>query len=591
MIFWGGTDFETTQPYPTAEGDATHAFLCCAWGFEMQKKKGKLVEVGEPLKFIFHNIKDYVDWVLSIQGKLVAYNLKFETSFILDYLIKNNITNYDFLESEMNIYTFNLGRVQFTDAANFFIGQPLDNVAQRMLGYGKINHNVIFEKDHIATEKDIEYCLRDCEVTYLINKKHLQKMKELASQLITDTKVVNQIDKKLTNSSIAYYVLLHTIGEDYYHSLFPSIPYKDKQYMRQAYFGGMVGVKEGTYKNIHSHDIVQCYPSCLVENEYPCGTPIYTTNPLDISTNQFWIATFEIINLRKKPRTMPTILEKSYFGINNFITKTPYIKRTLSSVDYALLLNNYYFDECNFLDGYFFTEKIHGNDVFGKYINHFSQYALTLKNKIKECKKHNDFETANLLEQERDVAKVYNNGIGGKFSTRAMTDDYKYVINEHNIIERTTVSQTYKPELDVYYLPTAIFMTSYARVKLSTVAEILDFATVVNFDTDSIKSSNELPEKFRGNTIGKWDYDFFATEMKCVAPKCYAYKYVDKDGKECFNIKCKGISKKAIENEKQKQGIKLYNDFGASMEIDILQSKRIIGGIALYQTHKKVKRG
>jgi hypothetical protein len=595
MRIIGGFDIETTQAYENSKGqECVKCFLACVHFHKITKVKGYMRTANEPQQAIFHNIGDFVTWAMDHSGTLYVHNLKFETSFLIPYLLVTN-TPYQILESSMSIYSFTIGKIKLQDTGNYFVGESLDNIGQRLLGYGKISHSVIFGKYHKATDKDIEYCLRDCEITYKIAKKHIEGMQEMASQVTLDPKVIGGLEKKLTNSGMAFSVFMATQDTELYNQRFPLINRDTQDYMRHAYFGGLVGVKEGTHKNVNSYDIVNCYPSCMINNDYPTGQPIQTNDWGELNKHRFWIAEFEIFNINKKPHTMPTLLRKGGMGVNVGIIKEAHTVVRLCSQDYKLLLENYTFESIGFIDGHYFESHIAGREVFGRYIEEFSQISRDLKSQIKMAYAVGDIELAQTREMQRNNVKTYMNGIYGKYSTRATTDDFEYVIGDKKIVQRKTLGKSYKDELDIYYLPIAIFITAYARTIMSNAVKLVDFITVVNWDTDSIKTTSVLPPELISDSLGMWGYEFTASEMKCVAPKCYAWSYLDKNGNLDFAIKAKGISKTAIKKELARldsagKKMELFNNFGSGLEFEVLQSRHVIGGTALSLKNKKIKR-
>lgn len=591
----GAFDIETTQPYKNKKGqEVVKCFLACVYYHKITKIKGYKRVAEKPSQEVFTSIGQFVNWCKDVTGVLYVHNLKFEWSYLIPFLLVTN-TPYEILESTMSIYSVRIGGIKLQDTGNYFVGESLDDIGLRLLGYGKIEHSVIFEQDHIATDKDIEYCLRDCEITYKIAMCHITSMQEIAQQITDDTKLISGLAKKLTNSGMAFSVFMATQDKDTYNSLFPLIPREVQEYMRKAYFGGLVGVKVGEHHNVHSYDIVNCYPSCMVNNNFPCGMPQHTEEWEELSKYDYWVSTFELFNVKKKPDTMTTLLKKGGLGLNIGIEKEEHIIVRLCSQDYKLLLDNYDCD-INFIDGYYFTDSVKGIDVFGTYILTFAKLSRELKQQAEEAKANGNKELAEQLKAQRNIVKVFLNGLYGKFSTRTDTDDYAHIMGEESIVQRKTLGRTYKEDLDIYYLPTAIYITAYARTIMSNAVKAVDFRNVVNWDTDSIKTTKPLPDSFIEDSLGKWGYEFTALTMKCVAPKCYSWTYIDKDGKLDFAIKAKGISKKAIkkklkELEEAGRKFELFDNFNSDLEFDVLQSRRVIGGTALTMTKKKIKRG
>ena len=592
MSIIGGFDIETTQPYDTPHGKAVRCFLACVYYFEDGKEKQE----------VFESIGKFVEWCFTTSGTLYCHNLKFEVSYMLPYLLVTE-RPFKILEATFNIYTFQIGSVKFYCTGNFYVGEKLDDIGKQQLGYGKIEHSVIFPKDHKATDKDIEYCLRDCKITYEIAMKHIDTMQEIAGRVTNCTTTIKKLRKKITNSSMAYSVFESLHDPTEFTTRLPTISKEAQDSMRKGYYGGLVGIKVGQFSTVYSYDIVNCYPSVMINKNYPAGKPYAIKDwETDIVNGKwtFWIGRFVITGLRKHKNTLPTVLRKKY-GINEGVEQADHIEVTLCDNDYKLMLDNYKFDSIAFVDGHYFVEEQTGGELFGNYIFVFSSLSRELKEKMHEAKQRKDWDSVARFKAERDKVKIFLNGLYGKFSTRTETDDYDYYIDENKVVKRKTTGTTYKEELDKYYLPIAIWITSYVKEIVSNAVKMVDFRNVVNYDTDSIKTLKPLPAELLGSEMGMWEHEFTAVEMKCVAPKCYAYTYYDglldplQWGKVerplLFNIKAKGISKHAVARDKAVLGMDLFERFNEYLTFNVLQAKRFIGGTGLIEVEKKLVRG
>jgi len=569
MKIIGSFDFETTQGKTISNKICVRAYLICVYYYKIYNN----TTTKKHFTIHFEDMKDFLRWVLSNDCVLYVHNLKFELSFMLPYFIKYKL-KYEILENTSNVFSIKLNTSFIRDSANFFPGQTLDDIGKTFIGLGKIDNNVIVPYDYKANSKDIEYCMRDCEICIKSVLKYFSLIMEVATQIIPPENHANlhKIKNKLTNSGIAYHIFKLTNTDQY-----PKIDYDTQAYLRSSYFGGLVNVKKGEYCNVHSYDIVNCYPSIMLQKKFPVSAPIFSDDFRFLTTHEFWAANFEIYDIKVKSSKLPTLLKKNFMSINESITQLDYLNTTLCNIDFKMFLENYTFSKINFIDGYYFTQAKNGSAIFGDYLNPFLSYMQNLKSSILTADENEKLELSN----KRNILKILVNGLYGKFATRSTTDDFSHFICKNTfVVKRKIISNTYKESLDIYYLPFAIFITAYAREKMNDAVNKVGFENVINYDTDSIKTLKQLPPDFVSKSMGSWDYEFTADNMKCVSPKFYAYKINDN-----YTFKIKGVPKSSI-NKISPQF--LYTNFNNGLEFAVIFKQRVVGGTLLTNSFKKV---
>lgn len=108
-----------------------------------------------------------------------------------------------------------------------------------------------------------------------------------------------------------------------------------------------------------------------------------------------------------------------------------------------------------------------------------------------------------------------------------------------------SVTPAYQRPLDSTNVALASFITAHARLKLYSALEVLG-RRVIYHDTDSvIYESCEVDPLDNGDELGQWKDECGGapiTDVCCLGPKTYAYRYTTADGAVREVIKCKGFS-------------------------------------------------
>lgn len=335
-------------------------------------------------------------------------------------------------------------------------------------------------------------------------------------------------------------------------------------FLRKNYYGGICAVNPD-YVGIHQHninavgiDINSSYPHKLSEFAMPYGKFEFiienTNNKLnEILNNIDYYTSEKVVLLRVrgyvkiKKGEISLFINKSFSGVGCGIYEDN-IDRYITLNEYQTMQEIYDCTSISVLSIIMFNAK---NNFFKAYYKRY--YALKVSYK----------DTAFY-----EITKVLLNGLYGKFGENVFERNEKQTnlsIKDNNIVYTQELKEKYDIDLEninVRYLPIAIFTTSYARVQLISSAHEINKngGEIIYTDTDSIyfkadnivisnnllkvnhKSTNIVIDK---NKLGAWDLEKPAiSEFIALAPKRYGLI----DNVKGKVVKCAGIAKKYVNN-------------------------------------------
>lgn len=352
-----------------------------------------------------------------------------------------------------------------------------------------------------------------------------------------------------------------------FETVYPKLSYYDDDYLRNAYYGGMTYVDFENIKKIEKksktrsglvYDVNSLYPFCMESFELPIGKGNLGVNiPYENMSAEYkkqfplYVQTIRIYDMKVKKDKIPFIQVKDNPNFNgrqiikeniNLFGKKEVIDITLPSPMLEMLFECY--DVLSYeLGTHFAFESKKG--LFDNYLNFWGE----IKRKSKGA--------------EKQVAKLRQNGLYGKFGTAGdneialidTTDDKFNVIHTHtNYIG------------DTLYLPTAMFITAYAKCHLIKAINS-NRHRFMYCDTDSIHLSGTEPVKgidVDDNIYGAWKHEMIFDDYKYVGSKRYAERAVIKRGDKIkldnfylakWEFKCCGLSEKIM---KQIDDIKTF---------------------------------
>ncbi|MBR2651933.1 hypothetical protein IKD56_00840 [bacterium] len=455
-------------------------------------------EIGNPENLKFGNsIESFIEFLEnSNNSSIYFHNLKFDSEFIIYYLLKNgykHITDKKDCETKtfttlisdmgmfysLEIYFYrknkNVKKVKIFDSLKI-IPFSVSEIAKAFnLEESKlsIDYNEVREKGHILTNEEKEYIKNDVVIVAkaldVLFKEGLEKMTQ-GSNALSDFKEMYDKSK--------------------YKHLFPHLDYDIDKDLRKAYKGGFtylnpiyeeINVGEGVVLDVNS-----LYPYVMNDRLMPFGEPIffdgkYTEDIIYPLYIQMITCRFKI-----KEGKIPTIQIKNSmfkFRPNEYLESSGenIVCLTLTNIDLKLFFEQYDVFELKFECGWKFKGKHH---IFDEYISKW--YERKKKASIEKNK------------GQRTLAKLMLNSLYGKFAT-SLDATSKIPYLEDDIVHYKLGE---KEEKEGLYIPIGAFITSYAReLTIRTSQAIKDYSLskygkdmYIYSDTDSIHTLLPIEE-------------------------------------------------------------------------------------------------
>lgn len=546
---WYVADFETTTEDFYYQNGYTKV-----WLYAISDELGKIINYGYSIEEFFSYLKQFKENV-----KIYFHNLKFDGSFILNYLLSNDYKHLDAkidknspnkifstLIDEMGVFysiTLKLENCIITFYDSFkLLPFKVEKIAKDFdlpLRKGKIDYS-----NYVINDETLEYVFGDVIIVALA----LKQIKDLGMT-------------KMTTASCAYNE--YSANYKYIKLDFPQGD-KDKllEY-RQAYRGGRSQLnpiyKNKILYNVKRYDINSMYPYIMYSMYLPYGKPIPITT--------FGNYKFEVYKLRigfiLKDNHIPSLLKKSklYAGDDTYYTETDDIELLyITNIDYEILKKHYDIYYLEFIEGFGFKCS---KNLFKEYIDKW--YGI--KNNSKGAK--------------RIVAKTMLNSLYGKFGSNPVGRKKIPILDEMLKFEYTQ-----EEDLKIYYLWLAMAVVSHAHLLLDTYIEKSGYDKFVYCDTDSIHTLGDLPQDvIDDKELGKFKLESIEKKSKYVRQKTYLVQEQDNS----LNITCAGMP-----DALKQKAIELYNEdlfdvFEESFEIyGKLLPKQVKGGVILYATTFKI---
>lgn len=462
------------------------------------------------------------------------YSLKFRDSMLLlpsalsKLAINFNLENkgifpYNFLDNKYN-HKVNLNYIGKVPRFKFF---NLKNISFK--DYNDYITSFKYKSWNLK-EETIKYCEKDCVLLYNILIKF--------NKLIYSKYKVDAF-KYSTISSLAFAIFRTNYLKNKKIPLITGNIYKD---LKNSYTGGSCDVYKPFSKNkIYGYDVNSLYPFVMQNELMPVGNPIYFEGDITkIKDNPFGFFEVEI----NAPEDLYTPLLQTKL-------KTENGKRTVSPV--GNWIGTYFSEELKeaiklgysikILRGYLFEKDI----IFNNFI---SDLYLMKKNSNKNSA---DYIIYKLL-----MNSLYGRfGMSPKMETHIILDsntaEEKYHTNEKYIVTNIINLGNNKELLSFYNkydnefkkinisIPIASAITSYSRIFMSKFKISLS-KNLYYSDTDSLYIDTELDPKYISDSIlGKFKLEKIFEKALFLAPKMYAGKFINKNGKLDQFMKIKGV--------------------------------------------------
>lgn len=594
-------DYETTV---YEDQDFTEVWLA---GFT------ELFSNDEP--FITGNIHTFFQKVFSLRGNVCLYfhNLKFDGSFIVDYLLRRGFEFHRTDENKMKNNEFKCSISQMGQWYNIIIkrhGKIIelrDSLKLLPFSLERIGHSFGTKHKKLSMEyKGYRYA--NCPVSEEEKEYFISDLYVLREALEI---MFNEGHDSITIGSCCLKEFKSFYDKEDYNNLFPNlyevaIPeeiygYPNAgEYVRASYRGGVCILKKGMENVIHengdTYDVNSLYPSEMHSesgNYYPVGLPKFWRGniPYEELDNKEWFVRFEC-RFELKQGYLPTVqikrnlrykgneyLETSdiyyngkhhrYYRDDSGNLKEARVTMTMTRMDFERFNKHYNVIDLKVLDGCIFYREI---GLFDEYIDKYKEIKIV--------------ETG----AKRELAKLYLNNLYGK---EASSTDSSYKIpflnEEKDCVSFELVEEN---EKQPGYIPIGSYITSYAR-NFTLEACQLNYDNFIYCDTDSLHmldNGKVVGIKLDDVQFCCWKHECHWDKAIFVRQKTYIEHVThenDKPVEPHYDIKCAGMPKKCKE-----EFLKNYEmeDFKIGLRLNgKLRPKRMKGGIVLVDTTYEMK--
>lgn len=548
---WYVADFETTNyDFYTQYGYTK------VWLYAICDMNAEITKYGT-------SIEDFISFIRTLYGKSIYFhNLKFDGTFIIDYLLS---WNYEYTEDLKNV---NRG-------FSVLIGE-MGEYYSITIKFSKGKQVHIYDSLKLLPFK-VEKIAKDFGLPILKGKIDYGRYvvdNESLSYIYNDVRIVamalKQIKEngmtKMTTASCAYSQYTSMRSDTFLLNAFPQLDDDILDKFREAYRGGRSQVnplyQNKILKDVKRYDINSMYPYIMHDMELPYGYPIKITEPNTFKFEIYHIQTAFML----KSGHLPSLLKKGhlYAGDDTYYIDTDGIEDIwITNIDLELLYRNYDILFIKYLELYGFqTSKL----LFYDYIDKW--YAQ--KSVDKGAKKA--------------VDKFMLNCLYGKYGSKHKGYHKIPILDEISGVYKLIKSE--EESMKHYYLPIAIAVTSYAHLLIDNAIHSTGLSNFVYCDTDSVHTLGSLPDNMVHPTqLGKFKIEGIEEKSKYVRQKCYIYK--DEKG---INITCAGMPDNMKEASINIYGEDLFTLFGTGFKMfGKLIPKRVKGGTVLYETTFEIK--
>lgn len=520
-----------------------------------------LVSLDSSRIYTGNNVSSFIAKLVELKAKKVWFhNLRFDGSFILDYLCRFGYEygkDYTCIIDGMNIwyeikiFTAN-GEIRIWDSLKKFPGQSVQSVSKL---YGiegkkdKPDFSRYIPLDYEATPEEIEYCIQDSRI--------------MAYAMLQEYKNGH---KSLTLSSDAFKSVQSTIGGfTYWRTSMPQLDLMVDAFVRDSYKGGFVYCnpifQNKEIENVTVYDVNSLYPYVMAMLELPYGKPHMISDIPRHPEDYLYVVKLNCM-FELKDGFIPTIQIKN----NPLFLETEYLKKvdepvtlTLTSIDYDLFKEHYDVWDEEVLGCCFFNKRV---GLLKEYIDYWTNV------KIEATKNHDS--------ARRYIAKRYLNSPYGKTGMRPDR------INKTPYMHEGALRfEVHDEQVEGIYVPYASFVCAQAR-NITIRSAQKHYNDFVYADTDSLHllGNNHDGLLVDDVKLGYWKVEGKFEKAKYIRPKTYIHADANYNIQE---IKCSGMP----DNLKEMCTWDRFRD-GEEFTGKLMQ-KRVPGGVVLCPTTYKIK--
>lgn len=524
---WFVADFETTSYETYLEEGCTRV-----WLYAICNSQSEVVKWGD-------TIDDFMEYIKTINKPLIYFhNLKFDGSFIIHWLLRNNFKYKEKITLRSNKgFSCLIGEegqfyqitINFAHDKQVIIQDSLKLIPLKVKEIAKA-FNLEIEKEKIDYSN---YEINDETLHYVFN----------------DVKIVAKAlaffrsngFNKMTIGANSYNIFKDSCP--LFNSLFPNLSEEWLLEWRDAYRGGRSQVNpiyQGQIlHNVRRYDINSMYPYTMAKFPMPYGKPIPITK-----RGRYKFELYKInVSFKLKEGHLPTLLKKgAMFGnndtyyINTDLVETIYI----SNIDLDLLYRHYDITFIEYVEMYGFKTSC---VIFEDFINEF--YALK------------NASTGGM----KLLYKLIINNLYGKFGSKCRGSTKIPMLDDNSEI---TFDLSDEKSMRKYYLPVAIQVCSVAHLLIDNAIMLTGYNNFVYCDTDSVHTLGTLPNELVDNKeLGKFKLEGIEDTAKYIRQKCYVHKQGD-----VYTITCSGMTDGIKDYLVEKYKDDIFYKFEIGLKVD-----------------------
>lgn len=483
-------DFETT----------TDPKDCRVWSWGV-------ANVGEAP--IFHwgtDIESFMDFIMKEPGIVYFHNLKFDGSFILNWLLTNGYSCVEdsklsrgeftcLISNQGQYYSISVrgqyGTVEFRDSLKA-IPLPISEIPAAFKLDGEAKGEIDYDKPrpvgYMPDEDELSYLRSD--VVILAKALHIQHS-EGATRLTAGA------------NALADYKESHS--KKWWQETFPVLDGETDALIRKAYRGGFTYADPRFAKRVVGpvkvFDVNSLYPSVMYFDLLPHGRPVWVDGMPEVTEDRPLFIAHIVFTAKVKPDHIPCIQIKatSFYGGTEYLSEIDEpVDMWVSSVDLELWQEQYDLNiECWY--GAFTFKARRG--MFKDFIDRWMEVKATSSG------------------GRRLLAKLQLNNLYGKFATNPDVTG-KYPVLDKGVLRLVTGTADTR---DPVYTAMGVFITGYARMKTLRAAQA-HYDVFAYADTDSLHLiTDTMPDDLDvdGSRLGWWAHEGDFDRGFYARAKCY----------------------------------------------------------------------
>jgi hypothetical protein len=488
-------DFETTTK---AEDCRVWAWGLCAIGKRVEDLSLDNVNIGS-------DMESFIDEISLSNTITYFHNLRFDGTFILDYLLKANFchTTKSFNEPleplEFKSLISDMGQFYSITVKweNGYITEFRDSLKKLPMSVERIADSFKLEN----SKGNLDYTLTR-PVGWKITEEEAEYIKR---DVWIVAVALGEGARALTVGSDALKEYKRIIGgEEIFRSIFPVLAAEIDDDIRRAYRGGWTYADPRFTGRITRggkvYDVNSLYPSVMYYKPIPWGEPEWVDGRVE-ATEKSPLTIFTVtFTATLRPNFLPCLQIKgsSQFGASEYLRKVK-DPTTLSftNVDWKLLNEHYDIKVLEWHGGWRFKAA---NGLFDPYIDKWMQRKSTSTGGM------------------RELAKLFLNSLYGKFATNPIVQSKIPTLVDGQVKLVLGEEERREP----IYTAAGVFITSFAR-EITIRAAQANYDTFAYADTDSLHllTDDEPDIRIHKSDLGAWKHEYDFTSAFYVRAKAY----------------------------------------------------------------------